>query len=106
MSTSKETALTGRLFGTAVGDAMGLACEGLSRRRQAKMFPVLNSYKFLFGKGMTSDDTEHTCMLAQSVIAHGSHPMKRNYSLTLRGGCVSGYSACPRASALPRCDRF
>ena len=71
MSTSKENALTGCLLGTAVGDAMGLACEGLSRRRQAKMFPVLNSYKFLFGKGMTSDDTEHTCMLAQSVIAHG-----------------------------------
>ena len=88
MSTSKETALTGRLFGTAVGDAMGLACEGLSRRRQAKMFPVLNSYKFLFGKGMTSDDTEHTCMLAQSVIAHGSHPDEKklftNFAWRLR----------------------
>ncbi len=88
MSTSKETALTGCLLGTAVGDAMGLACEGLSRRRQAKMFPVLNSYKFLFGKGMTSDDTEHTCMLAQSVIAHGSHPDEKklftNFAWRLR----------------------
>jgi len=34
--------LTGCLLGTAVGDAMGLACEGLSRRRQRKMFPQLN----------------------------------------------------------------
>ena len=88
MPTSKETALTGCLLGTAVGDAMGLACEGLSRRRQAKMFPVLNSYKFLFGKGMTSDDTEHTCMLAQSVIAHGSHPDEKklftNFAWRLR----------------------
>ena len=88
MPTSKETALTGCLLGTAVGDAMGLACEGLSRRRQAKMFPVLNSYKFLYGKGMTSDDTEHTCMLAQSVIAHGSHPDEKklftNFAWRLR----------------------
>lgn len=66
-----ERALTGCLLGTAVGDAMGLACEGLSRRRQAKMFPALHGYKFLFGKGMSSDDTEHTCMLAQSLLAHG-----------------------------------
>ncbi len=71
MTTPKENALTGCLLGTAVGDAMGLVCEGLSRRRQAKMFPALSGYQFLLGKGMTSDDTEHTCMLAQSVIAHG-----------------------------------
>jgi ADP-ribosyl-[dinitrogen reductase] hydrolase len=64
-----EHAITGCLLGTAVGDALGLACEGLSRRRQAKMFRTLDSHKLLpFGKGMTSDDTEHTCMLAQSLI--------------------------------------
>ncbi len=71
MTQADPHALVGCLLGTAVGDAMGLACEGLSRRRQHKMFPLLNGYKFLFGKGMTSDDTEHTCMLAQSVIRHG-----------------------------------
>lgn len=49
---------------------MGLACEGLSRRRQLKMFPELDGYKLLpGGKGLCSDDTEHTCMLAQSLIA-------------------------------------
>jgi len=64
-----EQAIVGCLLGTAVGDALGLACEGLSRRRQAKMFPTLDSHKLLsFGRGMTSDDTEHTCMLAQSLI--------------------------------------
>ena len=74
MSQLQERAITGCLLGTAVGDALGLACEGLSRRRQAKMFPTLDSHHLLpFGKGMTSDDTEHTCMLAQSLIvtAHG-----------------------------------
>ena len=70
MTPANEHALTGCLLGTAVGDAMGLACEGLSRRRQRKMFPDLSGYHLLFGKGMTSDDTEHTCMLAQSVMQH------------------------------------
>lgn len=51
---------------------MGLACEGLSRQRQSRMFPTLNSHKLLpGGRGMTSDDTEHTCMLAQSLIVTG-----------------------------------
>jgi ADP-ribosyl-[dinitrogen reductase] hydrolase len=70
MREERQHALIGCILGTAVGDALGLACEGLSRRRQAKMFRTLDTYKLLpFGKGMTSDDTEHTCMLAQSLIA-------------------------------------
>lgn len=65
----KRRAIIGCILGTAVGDALGLACEGLSRERQARMFPDMNGYKLLpFGKGMCSDDTEHTCMLAQSLI--------------------------------------
>lgn len=65
----KERAIIGCILGTAVGDAMGLACEGLSRRRQLKMFPELDGYKLLpRGKSLCSDDTEHTCMLAQSLI--------------------------------------
>lgn len=72
MSQSVEQAISGCILGTAVGDALGLACEGLSRRRQARMFPLLDRYRLLpFGRGMTSDDTEHTCMLAQSLIAAG-----------------------------------
>ena len=64
-----ERSVVGCIFGTAVGDAFGLACEGLSRGRQARMFPELTSHKLLpFGRGMCSDDTEHTCMLAQSLI--------------------------------------
>ena len=69
MAAAKERAIAGCLLGTAVGDAMGLALEGLSRRRQARLFPDLSGYHLLpFGKGMCSDDTEHTCMLAQSLI--------------------------------------
>lgn len=61
-------ATVGCLLGTAVGDALGLAVEGLSARRQARMYPQLDNYHFLFGRGCISDDTEHTCMLAQALI--------------------------------------
>jgi len=64
----KEGAMIGCLLGTAVGDALGLSCEGLSKRRQAKMFKNIEKYHFILGKGMVSDDTEHTCMVAQSLI--------------------------------------
>lgn len=69
----KEAAIVGCILGTAVGDALGLACEGLSRQRQRKLFPDISRYHLVFGKGMTSDDTEHTLMLAQSLIETGSY---------------------------------
>jgi ADP-ribosylglycohydrolase len=70
-----ERAVVGCILGTAVGDAFGLACEGLTRRRQARLFPDLSGYRLLpFGKGLCSDDTEHTCMLAQSLIKTPQQP--------------------------------
>ena len=62
-------AFAGCLLGTAVGDALGLASEGLSPKRQARMFPKTDRYHLLpFGRGMCSDDTEHTVMVAQSLV--------------------------------------
>ncbi|MBF0318670.1 MAG: ADP-ribosylglycohydrolase family protein [Nitrospirae bacterium] len=66
---SLKDALIGCLLGTAVGDALGLPMEGLSRQRQPKIFPNIDGYHFLFGKGMISDDTEHACITAQALIA-------------------------------------
>lgn len=60
--------IVGSILGTAVGDAIGLPYEGLSRRRAAKMFGMPDRHRFFFGRGMVSDDTEHTCMVAQSLI--------------------------------------
>lgn len=59
------------ILGTAVGDALGLACEGLSADRQKRWFPSLDGYHLFLGKGLCSDDTEHTCMIAQSIIVSG-----------------------------------
>nr|WP_315490398.1 ADP-ribosylglycohydrolase family protein [uncultured Rhodoferax sp.] len=86
-----ERALVGSMLGTAVGDALGLACEGLSPRRQLKMFPSLDRYGLLFGTGMISDDTEHTVMVAQSLIVSGGDAARfaRNFAWRLRGWLVA-----------------
>jgi ADP-ribosyl-[dinitrogen reductase] hydrolase len=62
-------AIVGCLLGTAVGDALGLPYEGLMRDRQRVLYPVLDRHRLVFGKGMISDDTEHTCFVAQALIA-------------------------------------
>lgn len=61
--------IAGVILGTAVGDALGLPREGMSRSRGRRMFggPPLG-HRFVFGRGMMSDDTEHTCMVAQSLL--------------------------------------
>lgn len=80
-------ALTGSMLGTAIGDALGLACEGLSPARQLRMFPSLERYGFLFGIGMISDDTEHTVMVAQALIESGGDEERfaRNFAWRLKG---------------------
>lgn len=58
----------GCLLGTAAGDALGLPYEGLSPRRRARLFPDVDKYHLLpFGRGMCSDDTEHTILVAQAL---------------------------------------
>ena len=60
-------AIAGALLGCAVGDALGLPYEGLSKRRGVRLLGEPTRYRFLFGRGMVSDDTEHTCMVAQPL---------------------------------------
>ncbi len=67
MPSPTSESIIGCLLGTAVGDAMGLPYEGLSKRRQRLMYPTVNRHNFFFGS-MVSDDTEHTCMVAQALI--------------------------------------
>jgi ADP-ribosylglycohydrolase len=64
--------IAGAILGTAVGDALGLPREGMSRRRGRRRFgrPPLG-HGWLFGRGMVSDDTEHTCMTAQALLSAG-----------------------------------
>lgn len=65
---TRSDSIAGCLLGTAVGDAVGLACEGLPPKRQARLFPALDGPRLLGRGGMVSDDTEHTCLVAQALI--------------------------------------
>lgn len=80
--------LRGVIVGTAVGDAVGLPREGLGRRRAERMFggPPLG-HRLVLGRGMISDDTEHTCMAAQALLAGGGDPraFARSMAWRLRG---------------------
>ena len=64
-------AIIGCILGTAVGDALGLPYEGVSRQRAPRLLGRPTRHRFCFGRGMVSDDTEHTCMVAQSLIESG-----------------------------------
>jgi len=80
----QKESIIGCILGTAVGDAYGLALEGLSKQRQKKLFPNMEGHHFFFGKGMVSDDTEHTCMVAQALIASAGDPVKFRQDLAWR----------------------
>ncbi len=62
--------LTGALLGCAVGDALGLPAEGMTPARQKALWPGPWRHRFIAGRGLWSDDTEHTFFVAQSLLAH------------------------------------
>jgi ADP-ribosyl-[dinitrogen reductase] hydrolase len=68
-------ALVGVLLGTAVGDSLGLPAEGMSRQRIRARWSGVWRHRFLFGRGMVSDDTEHTLFVAQSLLTHPDDPV-------------------------------
>jgi ADP-ribosyl-[dinitrogen reductase] hydrolase len=65
----------GVLLGTAVGDALGLPAEGLSRSRIERRWHGNWRHRFVFGHGMCSDDTEHTFFVAQALLSHPNDPV-------------------------------
>jgi ADP-ribosyl-[dinitrogen reductase] hydrolase len=85
---SQTTAIIGCILGTAIGDAIGdaigLPVEGLSKRRQSLMYPEISRHHLLMGHGMISDDTEHTCMVAQSLIVSGGNLQVFSQQLAMR----------------------
>lgn len=68
-----QDAIAGSLLGTAVGDAIGLPYEGLPPRRATRLLGRPDRYRLLFGHGMVSDDTEHSCMVAEALLASGGN---------------------------------
>jgi ADP-ribosyl-[dinitrogen reductase] hydrolase len=58
----------GVLLGTAIGDALGLACEALSAGVIAKRFGRVDRYRLFASVGWVSDDTEQSALVAQSIV--------------------------------------
>lgn len=69
MSDPSFKSIQGCILGTAVGDSLGLPFEGMTAQRMQKYKPLPLRQRFIINGGMLSDDTEHTCMAAQSLIA-------------------------------------
>lgn len=61
----------GCLLGVAVADALGLAYEGLSPGRAARLLGPPDRYRLLGPWGMVSDDSEHNCLVAEALILSG-----------------------------------
>ena len=71
---TRRESIIGCLLGTAVGDALGLPAEGLSQQRQRRLLGHIENHRLLFGRGMISDDTEHTILTAHALIVCGGSP--------------------------------
>ena len=61
-------AIKGTLLGCAIGDALGLPYEGLSAKRAQTLLGAPTKHRLFFSKGFVSDDTEHLCMTALSLL--------------------------------------
>lgn len=63
-----EDRIIGLLLGTAIGDALGLPFEGLSREQIHRRASKLNRFELFGQKGFVSDDTQLTVILAESLL--------------------------------------
>lgn len=83
---TRQDRFRGVLIGTAVGDALGLPAEGVSRRRIRRLFPGPWRHRLIAGRGMLSDDTEHTLFISQALLAEPAsvEAFARRFARSLR----------------------
>lgn len=63
--------IAGALLGTALGDALGLACEGMSAERIERRFGQVRRFHLLGRTGFVSDDTEQAALLTRALLLGG-----------------------------------
>jgi ADP-ribosylglycohydrolase len=68
LTLNQTNRLAGLLLGTAVGDALGLPAENLSAEKIRRRWRGQWRMRLILGRGMVSDDTEHTLMVAQALL--------------------------------------
>lgn len=67
---ARRRRLEGCLLGTAVGDALGLPCEGLSPAVIARRFLPLDRFQLLGATGFVSDDTEQSTLMVEALCGN------------------------------------
>ena len=84
-------ALEGCLLGTAAGDMLGLPFENLSRAHVARQLREPLEQSLFLGRGLISDDTEHTAMVARSLLEerHDAARFARRFAARLRWWLLS-----------------
>lgn len=76
--------LAGCLLGGAIGDALGLAYEGIGPRRIARLSPGPLRFRVWPGRAIVSDDTEHAAFTAQALILGGGDAVQFERALARR----------------------
>jgi ADP-ribosylglycohydrolase len=71
-----EDRLVGTLLGVALGDALGLPCEGMSARAIERRFGRVERFRLLGSTGFVSDDTEQSALVAQSLLRGAGDPLR------------------------------
>jgi len=70
MTPTLNDKIEGLLLGTAVGDTLGLPAEGIGPEMIKRLkWNQPWKQRLILGRGMWSDDTEHTIMLSQALLA-------------------------------------
>lgn len=68
--------ILGLLWGAAIGDALGLPYEGLTKKQINTIFKDLSKFNLIFGKGVVSDDTDHMLLTLLALAASKKDPFK------------------------------
>lgn len=84
MTIPANEAIEGCLLGCAVGDSIGLPYEGMSARRARRFARLPLRHRFVFGRGMVSDDTDHSVFVAQALIRSGGDAERFRRALAWR----------------------
>ena len=89
---SLADAIEGCILGTAAGDMLGLPFENLCRTHVARLLREPLEQSLWLGRGLVSDDTEHTLMLARSLLDEAGDATRfaRRFAARLRWWLLSG----------------
>jgi ADP-ribosylglycohydrolase len=81
---NQKSAISGCLLGCAIGDSICLPYEGMSPKRIRKIVRKPLTHRFFVGRGMVSDDTDHSLFVAQSLAINATDPDKFARALAWR----------------------